>query len=430
MSVEEWLESLRSKSTKKVYIAGLRCFVREISNNADFNKFIEQYVSKSKDDIFQDLLVFAQSLIDKPPKTAFTYMGAVKNFLEFTLDYEFSKKQRRLLRNKMPRGKRARTVEDSLTRERLGKILTHCDAKGKSLFLFLVSSGIRIGEALQLELDDIDLESEPVKVNVRGEYTKTGDKYYSFISKEARDTLEEWLKNREQYLKVAVKRGIGLSKTAPGRGVKSVDDRRIFPFSFAVASSIWNRALRDAKLENHDKSTNRRTLHIHMLRKFFNSHLKGMAKLPRAIVEALMGHEEGLAAAYDRFTEKQIRDWYVKGEPYLTISMPKEIRELKIESDRKYGELAVQNIDLGNRIKKLEQRIETERYLSNHVFFHLLGEMERREIPMDYTEFDDYIRRANEFVSECVREGKDTITEEELEEFWEELFKPYVRVQD
>ena len=326
--IDEWLKSLRSNNTRKVYLSGLRIFA-SVVGEGEFEDVMARYVNEVKKgrDVFNDLLNFASLLRDKPPNTANTYKNGVLSFLEYALDFELTKKQRRILRNRMPKGKRARTIEDDLTRERLRKILSHCDTKGKALFLFLVSSGIRVGEALQLELDDIDLSSEPVKVNVRGEYTKTGDPYYSFISQEAKEVLLEWLKVREQYILTSYKRGRGLARMGDGRGVKPLEDKRIFPFSTYVAESMWNNALRKAGLENHDKSTNRHTLHIHMLRKFFASQLKLV--VPREIVEALMGHDEGLDKAYRRYTEKEIREWYLKGMPHLYIFVPQEITQIQ-----------------------------------------------------------------------------------------------------
>jgi integrase len=84
----------------------------------------------------------------------------------------------------------------------LRRILSHMDVKGKSLFLVLASSGMRIGEALRLKVEDVDLTSDPPKINIRGEYTKTGNPRIAFISFEARESLEEWLKNREGELKL------------------------------------------------------------------------------------------------------------------------------------------------------------------------------------------------------------------------------------
>jgi integrase len=329
--IDEWLKSLRSKSTKNVYLSSLKNFVRVVIGDYDnLDQTMQNYL-KQKKNPYEDLLTYATSLRDSPPKTANAYVQAVINFLEFSSDFELSKKQRKQLRNAQPRGSRARTIEEDLTIQRLRNILTHCDSKGKALFLFLESSGIRVGEALQLELDDIqnlDLKNEPVKVNVRGEYTKTGDPYFSFISQEARESLIEWLKVRDDYLASSAQRGRGLAQfKEDGRGVKPIKDKRIFPFSFSVAQSMWNNALKKAVLENHDKGTHRRTIHIHMLRKIFLSQLKLV--IPPEIADALAGHEEGLSSAYRRYSEAQIKEWYLKGEPHLYVFVPQEISQIQ-----------------------------------------------------------------------------------------------------
>lgn len=358
--IEEWKESLRARNTKLSYMNGLKSFARTIIRGKDnLDSAVEQYVKqiKSGRDLFDDLLAYASSLSESPPKTAQSYMAGTISFFQHTVDLDLTHKQKKLIRNRMPKGKRARTIEDDLTRERLRKILSYCDVKGKTLYLFLESSGIRVGEALQLEVDDLDLSSHPVKVNVRGEYTKSGDPYYSFISTEAKQSLEEWLRMRERYVETSVNRGGGLAKwRRDGRGVKPTEDQRVFPFSISVAIAMWNTALRKAKLENQDKATRRRTLHVHMLRKYFSSQLKLV--VPREIVEALMGHEEGLDDAYKRYTEKEIREWYLKGEAQLDIFSAKEYREMKKDYDTKFGYLIEDNIKLRNTVKSLQTQVE------------------------------------------------------------------------
>ncbi|MGB9693474.1 MAG: tyrosine-type recombinase/integrase [Fervidobacterium sp.] len=348
--LEKWLDTFRSDNTKRVYRAGIKTFLSSISQE-DVNRYVAEV--KNGRDYFQDLVKFASFMQKQnyPPKTANCYIQATKSFLEYTFNIELTKKQWRELINYLPKGKRARTIEDNLTKDKLKRILTHCDAKGKALFLLLESSGIRISEALQLQLSDIKWDTDPVEITVRGEYTKTGDPYYSFITREAKDALLEWLKVRESYLTSAEKRGVGLSKLGDGRGVKSTEDERVFPFSSFVAMQIWNNALRKTQLENHDKTTNRRTLHIHMLRKFFLSKLKLV--IPKEIAEALAGHEEGLDEAYRRYTKEEVRDWYIKAEPYLYIFVPSDIVEIQTTFSNQLLKLKEQVHDLLYQNQKL-----------------------------------------------------------------------------
>ena len=66
------------------------------------------------------------------------------------------------------------------------------------MILFLVSSGARIGEILQLRIEDFDLEADPQRVYICKEITKGGmggpTTYFSY---EARDAITDWLRIKD-----------------------------------------------------------------------------------------------------------------------------------------------------------------------------------------------------------------------------------------
>ncbi|MEM2178262.1 MAG: hypothetical protein QXI49_06230 [Candidatus Methanomethylicaceae archaeon] len=109
---------------------------------------------------------------------------------------------------------------------------------------------------------------------------------------------------------------------------------------------MWYNALKKAKLEKIDSSTKRKTLHIHMLRKFFISQAKLI--IPETIVEALAGHNEYLDEAYRRYTKDEIREHYKKLEPNLYIFIPKEIKEIQTHYQNEFEEIKkqVQNLTM------------------------------------------------------------------------------------
>ena len=80
-------------------------------------------------------------------------MAAVKEYL-LQNDIEISQKQAKSIRKKMVKGG-ARTIEKDLDIDTLRKIINHMDIKGKALILTLASSGMRIGEALSLNINAI-----------------------------------------------------------------------------------------------------------------------------------------------------------------------------------------------------------------------------------------------------------------------------------
>jgi integrase len=343
-----WLSTYAKPNTKRVFLAGVKHFLECVYGKEIGNEELEwvaaQYIEECKAgrDWFKDLLAYAASLHGRPPKSARAFMAGAKNWIEYSLDVELTRKQSRLLLGRLPKGSRARTEEIELSRELLRKILVHADVKGRVLFLFLASSGIRIGEALKLRLEDVNLNVDPPTVTVRGEYTKAGDTYITFISSEAREALEQWLRVRESYLESAANRGRGLGKT------KHTADPRVFPLSQTVAEQMWYTVIEKAGLNHKDPSTGRYKLHVHMLRKFFLSQAK--LAVPENLVEAWAGHSGYLDEAYRRYSLDQMREYYKKAEPYLLINIPRDISQIQSRFQKDVDELRGQIVDLTRKL--------------------------------------------------------------------------------
>ncbi len=386
--VMDWLETYAKRNTRYVFQSGVRHFLRSVYgvelDNSSLELHAARYVEECRAgrDWFKDLLKYAADLHGRPPKSAKAFISGAKGWLEYTLGVEVTRKQQRLLLGRLPKGSRARTGEAELSREILRRVLTHTDVKGRALFLFLASSGIRIGEALKLRLSDVDLRRDPAEVYVRGEYTKSGDAYTSFLSSEAREALAEWLKVRDSYLEGSLNRGRGL------RRVKVVEDDRIFPFSPSTAEQIWQNAIRNARMDERDSSTNRHRLHIHMLRKWFLSQAK--IAVPESVAEAWAGHVGYLDEAYRRYSRDQLREFYRKAEPHLLIGVPRDVAEIQSKFQRDLDQLREQVIDLTRKLTD-----------ANAINLQLLTEN---------TSLKERIQRAEEKLTELERMLKELIS--------------------
>jgi len=377
--IEEFLKMYQAEATRRTYRTAIFDFLDHIYGRMREGKRVkkeeikryeeaaERYFSEGRD-YFKDFLSFVSS-IDEAPTGARAKINGVKEFLIFN-GVEFTQRQLRQIRGKMPKGKASRTAEKEIDHEVLRKVLMHTDVKGRALILTLASSGMRIGEALAVKLSDVDLSSNPARIVVKGENTKTGDTRTVFVSKEAKEALKEWLKVRESYLKSAANRNRGLGNSKP------VEDDRLFPFSYNTANEMWENALRKAGLLDKDSSTGWNRYRIHGLRKFFRSQLA--LACPVEIVEALMGHEGYLTEAYRRYTLKQMAEYYRKAEHLVTIQMPKEIAEIEsefrqeLDKNRKLIEdLIIENRELRGKNEELENRLgrlEGEVKVANELF--------------------------------------------------------------
>ena len=399
--IEDFLNLYTKQNTKSVYRAGIYEFFdfvygkvrkgRRVTREErkKYEDLADQYFNEDRN-FFDDVIRFGVYLNEKPPYTAKSYLQAVKEFFVEN-GIEFSQKELKRIRFKLPKGN-SQTEEKTFDHTTLRTILKHSDLKMRALILVLASSGMRVGELLQVRLDDLELDKDPPRINIRREYTKTGERRVTFITKEAKEALLEWLKVREDYLRASINKNKGL-RGVVNAGEKSLEDQRVFPFDLRTVELAWQNTLKRAKLLTKDEKTNRVQYRIHGLRKFFRSRLP--EKVPIDIVEALMGHSAYLSEAYRRYTEKQIEEHYLKGEHLLTIERSEDVEKIQkktdeleksLENNRKLIEdLILENRELKKIVSFYENALEklAEMALKDggalEEFKRLLKEKEERE---------------------------------------------------
>ncbi len=336
--IENFLKYFSLK-TQATYKSCLNRFFKAIKANP------ETYFDDERD-YKVDITEFWLSMKGKPPKTIKTNLAAVKSFLmeyEIEMSNGFWKKL-----SKRTKGSRAVMIDNPLGNYQLKEILQHGETKARALFLIVSSSGMRISEVLQLTKKDIDMESKPVKINIRRETTKTGNPRISFISDEAKEALNAWLKERDKYLESAIKKSNFKNK-------KNADDSRIFPFKYNVARVMWNRLIEKAGYDEIDERTGRHKMHIHTLRRYFRTRMA--LEIPADVVETLMGHEEYLTQVYRKYQQDDLARMYLKGEEKVVV-FETPIDNTAIEEQ--LGKLRLENLQLRKDLDKAIGMIERE----------------------------------------------------------------------
>ena len=331
----------RPKNTKKNYTAFLNQYFRTV--NAD----PETYFDNGRN-YKQDIENYWDTQLTRPPLTKFTRLSCIKTFLErngVEFKHTFWKEIKTRIDEDHPmKGKRAMTIDATPTNEQLKKILIHGTVHDKAMFLMACSSGMRINEILKLKEINIDLKSKPAIVRLPGEITKNGEPRTTFLSAESVEFLEEWLKEREHYIDVAIRKTGNLCK-------KDRKDGTIFPHGYNVAWMRWKSLIYKAGFTERDPTTNRHRYHIHCLRKYFISNM-GVAGVPRDVYEAMAGHEGYLSRSYRHIQEREMIDGYKKGVKNLLV--------FETSSDERINEFDEQLKEKESRIRQLEEQIQTK----------------------------------------------------------------------
>ncbi|MCD6465955.1 site-specific integrase [Candidatus Bathyarchaeota archaeon] len=370
----DYLSQFSSKSTVASYRSALKKFFQTVFDEPvkDLDVAAEKYFSEARDHA-KCVEAFMVAMKAAPPKTRKAYLTAVRIFL---LENEVELPQRfwRRLRGRI-KGSRPVSTEKIPTREELRGIMQHLPLHGRALYLTLLSSGMRIGEALKIKIQDVELDKMPAVVHIRSEYTKTGNPRITFISEEAKETLKEWLRVRDRYLKAAA----GKSHLHD----KSVEDDRLFPFTAMNARAMWSNALEKTGNGKRDPRTGRLVIRPHVLRKYFRATL---GKYSIDLTEALMGHEGYLTEVYRKYPnpEKELGEFYKKHMHELCVFDASGLEDIKIEQKvnekvavlrKTLEDVMAENLMLKRRVQELEDAVaEIKRRLLQR-----LEELEKKE---------------------------------------------------
>ena len=195
-SLKKFIQSVtvRNKITAIQYNSRLLIFERFLKKNYKINLDILIQKIKSTEynpyDIFNDYCIFLQNNYNLGSLAFRDKIITVKTFLEYN-DIEISPRKFKLkvrfpkivLRNKA-----------AIDKEDIIKILNGCsNLRLKTYLMLLASTGMRATEALSIRLKDLDLESNPAKLIIRGQYTKTRVDRYVFLTREVVEQLKIWI---------------------------------------------------------------------------------------------------------------------------------------------------------------------------------------------------------------------------------------------
>jgi len=265
------------------------------------------------------------------------------------------------------------TEDRSPTKEELRRILNVCSLRDKALILTATSSGMRRNTLLTLKVGDVNFDYPDVarilvkrQYEIKGKKFKSGRKiskkrnfYATFITPEAKKTLEEYLEQRRRL-------GEDVNENSPL--FTSIRHADLGTFLNANYLSLhWGRLLRKAGLTN--KSGKWHVIHFHTLKKYAETQFINAGVKP-SYREFWVGHKGAyLESNYFRGEEKEHLREYRKAIPHLSvIDVPTTIskEELRRElfqqlPDELFEEMGAKHGMTASRIKNILAKAKTVR---------------------------------------------------------------------
>ena len=169
-----------SKYTYDSYLVKTKDIIRY------FNKPLEEVKTEELRDFLMKYLKNERKLSDR----SINYYNSVIRFVyEVTLDKILNKKQ-------LPMRKKKKTVYKVLTKEELSAFFNVCDNyKFKTIFMLVYGSGLRIGEVVNLRVEDID--SKKMRIFVRE--GKGNKERYTILPKTSLEMIRTYWKKYRQH---------------------------------------------------------------------------------------------------------------------------------------------------------------------------------------------------------------------------------------
>jgi integrase len=368
IALDKYIKNIHAmnKRTANEYYLRLNNFQDFVIRN--YNTALDNIITKinkgSKDpyEILSGYVGYLQTNYNVDATTIKGRVITAKNFLEY-YDVDISPRKFKL-KVRMP--KAIRKSKEALSKEDIIDILNACsEIRLKTYIILLAETGLRAVEALSIRIKDLNFESIPSKISVRGEYTKTRTDRYVFLTEEVVNQLKQWLEYKYRTRRVCHK-DINSGKISshyrtPERNDNDLvfamyqDRERANPkmLYFDLAKSFGKTLDRIGKgLREENINNRRRQITLHSFRRFVKTTISDLGYSDFS--EWFIGHS---GSTYWTKKESEKSEIFKKIEPYLTFLNIHQLERQGADIQSKVQELEDLNSSLRERDKVKDDAI-------------------------------------------------------------------------
>ena len=361
-SIKSFLRGFHSDATKESYCKKLAHFIEFSKITPD--KFL-QTATKNPKAVQHMMIDYIENRKSKVSGSTLNQSkAALKHFFEMNdVDdgINWSKISKMIPRSKRTGSDRAPTTEE------IRYMMDSADIRIKCVILTCASSGIRVGafegmvwgDVYPISNDDDNDNNNNKEIVAAKLIVYRGDveEYITFVTPECYSVLLQYKSLRE---------AIGEKVTSSSPLIRDSWDNHRYRKNKTkdpkIAKSVTSKTIANMmgeflkkinmREENHTKNSGYEFKQVHGFRKYFKTNAERACKT--IDVEKLMGHAEN----YYKPSETHLLEEYLKAVPYLSISETADLKnklgKQMVQSDKKVGEIERENIDLQDRLTKLE----------------------------------------------------------------------------
>ena len=293
------LREKRSWKTAAIYRNAIRDW-------ADINKStpdeLVESIKAGKTDVYDSLTKYAASINGRlAPKTVLTHVGGVRQFLGYERIVVDPVIFRSVVGQSLPK-KRIVSTHRAPTYAEARQLMLNVKSRIRVALALMLGSGLRIGEVVNLRVENFDFHRDHPTVTINPTDTKSGTQRTVPLSRECRSLLLDYLGDRVKERKAYV----FPQATDPKRHEWRENIYR--PIMYGIEK---------IGLRKKMGKSSRYLIHPHMLRRFFFTACIG-AGVDRGLAEYWMGHRFMLDEHYLESPETMF-EHFRKVEPKLTF---------------------------------------------------------------------------------------------------------------
>jgi integrase len=357
--------AIMNKTTAHEYLMRLNNFRNFVLASYNGKFTVDELVSKVREGsedpytVIRKYAAFQQQNNNISNSTLKFRVVTLKNFLEF-YDVDISPRKFKL-KVKLP--KVIRKTKEALSKEDVIDILNACShIRLKTYLMLLASTEMRPVEALSIRVKDLDLKSNPSRLFVRGEYTKTKSNRIIFLTQELDNQLSSWLSYRYRRRRICYSEN---GKTVTHYRTSSMKDSDLVfsahrlrgnpnPVSLYVEfrTSFAKTLDRMGKGAREDGNERRREITLHSFRRFVKTTISDLGY--QDFSEYFIGHS---GSTYSTKKESEKAEIFKKVEPYLTFLNVHQLERQGADIQSKIEELEELNQSFRDRDKMKDDAI-------------------------------------------------------------------------